>query len=88
MAGLATNARAQSTYQVYEYDSFGNLIRSWSGGGRDAGFAYDPADNRTAASVVQGAAPPQPPEPPQPTAAAAYNVLRSQGRTVVVPRSP
>lgn len=88
IGAVPTVGRTQSTFQVYEYDSLGNLIRSWSGSGRSAGFAYDPADNRTSASVVQGAAPPEPPAPPQPVSAGQYNVLRAQGRTVIVPRAP
>jgi YD repeat-containing protein len=75
----------QAAWQVYEYDSLGNLVRSWGGDGRDARFAYDTADNRTEAQVLAGQAPPQPPMPPQPAASPQYRVLVTPGGAVVFP---
>lgn len=83
MAGHAVGQTP--AYQVYQYDSLGNLILSWGNDGNRAEFSYDPADNRTSAAVVQGAAPPAP-EPPVPPPAPRYQVLpRPGGPAVVVP---
>jgi YD repeat-containing protein len=84
--GMTPGPRAQgAAYQVYQYDSLGNLIRSWDGTGRDAAFAYDPADNRTGVAVTQGTAPPAP-QPPAPLPVPRYQVLpRPGGAPVVIP---
>lgn len=75
-------------YQVYQYDSLGNLIRSWGNDGNRAEFSYDPADNRTSTAVVQGSAPPAP-EPPVPLPTPRYYMLPRPGAApLVAPYTP
>jgi YD repeat-containing protein len=84
LAAVTEHAHSQTAaYQVYQYDSLGNLIRSWGSDGNTADFNYDPADNRTSTDVVQGAAPP-PPQPPAPPRTPHYRVLGRPGHPIVV----
>lgn len=75
-------------YQVYQYDSLGNLVGAWDSAGRNARFRYDTADNRTQVQVTAEASPPRPPMPPEPRAPeTVYRVIKTPTSTVIVPAS-
>jgi hypothetical protein len=78
-------ALAQGAYQVYRYDSLGNLIVAWDSANRNAQFSLDPADNRTFSQVVSSAAPPQPAPPPSPIPDTVFRPIRTTTRTITVP---
>ena len=78
-------ARAQGAWQIYQYDSLGNLVGAWDSAGRNAQFRYDPADNRTQAEITAGVAPPAPTPPGPPSPSPAFVVVKTPTRTVVVP---
>lgn len=75
-----------AAYQIYQYDSLGNLIRSWGSDGTNAVFSYDSADNRTSVTVTIGPPPPAPPAPPVPPRDAAFDIIGTPGRIIVIPR--
>lgn len=88
VAALEPAVAQTPAYQVYEYDSLGNLIRSWGNDGNRAEFSYDPADNRTSTAVIQGSAPP-PPEPPVPPPTPRYYMVPRPGAPpLVAPYTP
>lgn len=75
-------------YQVYRYDSLGNLIGAWDSAGRNARFQYDAADNRTQAQTTAEAPPPRPSLPPEARAPeTVYRVIKTPAGTVIIPAS-
>lgn len=80
-------AKAQGAYQIYQYDTLGNLVDAWDSAGRNAQPSYDPAQNRTSVQIVAGASP-APPPAPLPQSVTAFRIVKTKPHTAIVPRSP
>lgn len=81
---FGTAAAQAPGYEQYQYDSLGRLILRWDNTGRQEGFTFDAAENRSQASVATGATPPAPVPPASPMPPS-FLLLRTPQRTVVLP---